>query len=403
MWFLDKIFTPQNKTERAKIQGYTFWWAYIDYNLSFDLFYKFYNFNPFVFSVINKRSNDVGARWFELRKWENDEITYNDEFQEIIKDSTSQTIKEFIKRLVRDYDVTWNAFIYVIRDEWWTPNWLQILDPRYIKPVAKSDGRVIWYIQNLDWIRAFLPDEVFHLKDDNDIINEIMGKSRMTSLFLDVESDNEARESNLAFFRNNQTPSSIVILDPDFEFDINDETLQRQKIKEMFEWWRFQGGKNKHRSLVFQWIKDVIKIQDKISDMEFLKLRQFTLDVVAAIYEVPKSILWFTETTNYSNWLTQYDIYYDTIESLEEKVWNFLTKILKLFDEQYEFVFLKDNLRKLNTKAEIAGKLYKTDQIITLNEARDIMQYEPLEWWDTVYQTKTIWVQTTDENENQKK
>jgi len=39
----------------------------------------------------------------------------------------------------------------------------------------------------------------------------------MTSLFIDLESDKEASESNLAFFKNNQTPSSIIVIDPDFE------------------------------------------------------------------------------------------------------------------------------------------------------------------------------------------
>jgi hypothetical protein len=39
----------------------------------------------------------------------------------------------------------------------------------------------------------------------------------MQSLFLDLETDVEARESNLAFFKNNQTPASIVIIDKDYE------------------------------------------------------------------------------------------------------------------------------------------------------------------------------------------
>lgn len=39
----------------------------------------------------------------------------------------------------------------------------------------------------------------------------------MESLFIDLETDKEARDSNLAFFRNNQTPASVIILDPDFD------------------------------------------------------------------------------------------------------------------------------------------------------------------------------------------
>jgi hypothetical protein len=39
----------------------------------------------------------------------------------------------------------------------------------------------------------------------------------MTALFIDLETDKEAKESNLAFFKNNQTPASIIVIDPDFE------------------------------------------------------------------------------------------------------------------------------------------------------------------------------------------
>jgi phage portal protein BeeE len=80
-----------------------------------------------------------------------------------------------------------------------------------------------------------LKTEVYHIKNDNDISNEVSGKSRMTSLFLDVETDQEARESNLAFFKNNQIPSSIIILDPGFVLDEDDEKDYKAKVKELFE------------------------------------------------------------------------------------------------------------------------------------------------------------------------
>jgi hypothetical protein len=41
----------------------------------------------------------------------------------------------------------------------------------------------------------------------------------MTSLFIDLETEKEARESNLAFFINNQTPSSLIIVDENFNIE----------------------------------------------------------------------------------------------------------------------------------------------------------------------------------------
>lgn len=388
MWLFDFLNKPSEIKESPSVKVISSWWIALNLDLSFEVYYKYYNLNPFVFACINKRSNDVGVNGFELtRAWK---TIYNNELVDMLKLSTTPNSKEFFKRLVRDYDITWNCYVYIVKDETWKNIGLQALDPRYIKPVTDKYWTLLWYVQNLNWVKFFLKNEVFHLKNDSDIDNEVVWKSRMTSLFIDIESDQEARESNLAFFKNNQTPSSLIVIDPDFE--LKEENLKdvREKIKEMFEWWKYKGWKNKHRSMTAQGIKEVIKIQDKINDMEFLELRKFALDIVSAIYEVPKSILWFTEQTNYSNWLTQYDIYYDNIEALERKFAEYLQNILRQFDPRYNFKFLQDNIRKLKIKSWIAGVLYRDKNLITLNEAREIIQYEALDEWNKLYEVKSI-------------
>jgi hypothetical protein len=178
----------------------------------------------------------------------------------------------------------------------------------------------------------------------------------------------------------------------------------KSKIKKLFEGGQFAWWKNKHRSLLTQWIKDVKKIQDKIDDMQFLALRQFTREIVFWIFEVPLSVWWITESTNYSNWLTQYDIYWDNMESLWDVFAEFLTSILQVFDEKYEFVGLKDTLRKLLLKSNIAWYLYKDKWLITLNEAREIIQYEKIDWWDETFKvTQSSWKDSWSEDDEKNK
>lgn len=55
----------------------------------------------------------------------------------------------------------------------------------------------------------------------------------MESLFIDLETDREAKESNLAFFKNNQTPASLILIDP--EYELEDEVGLEVKLKEIFE------------------------------------------------------------------------------------------------------------------------------------------------------------------------
>lgn len=88
-----------------------------------------------------------------------------------------------------------------------------------MRPVSNDRGQVIGYVQNLAGVRVFTKDEIMHLRHDNDLKNENVGKSKMTALFIDLETDKEAKESNLAFFKNNQTPASLIIVDPTYELD----------------------------------------------------------------------------------------------------------------------------------------------------------------------------------------
>lgn len=100
-----------------------------------------------------------------------------------------------------------------------------------MKPLVSSTGEVMGYIQNLSGVRYYLPDEVFHLKGDSDIDNEVIGRSKMKTLLVELMTDEEASQSNLAFFKNNQTPSSIIVLDPDYDF--GDETKKTSALREL--------------------------------------------------------------------------------------------------------------------------------------------------------------------------
>lgn len=118
----------------------------------------------------------------------------------------------------------------------------------------KPTGEVIGYVQNLGGIRVFTRDEVFHLRDDTDLKLECLGRSKMEALFVDLETDREARDSNLAFFKNNQTPAAIIVVEDDFELgETEEEELKnRREMKEILESGKFLGGKNHHRASVMQ-------------------------------------------------------------------------------------------------------------------------------------------------------
>lgn len=378
------------KWEQAKPQFFATslaWMVNINYNIDFKDLYNYYAHSPYLTAVINRITKDVGSQWLELRKefnnWDDEETIDPTPIIDLLsyKNPTQPTsLKKFLEQLVKDIEICWNSYVYVERVdrmENWKITWIERVDPRYMSPIVNEVWKVLWYYQNLNWIRVFFDWEVYHLKAWQDRLDQTIWESKMKSLFTDLEMDQQARESNLAFFLNNQTPSSLIIMDEDWLVSQENRADVEAAIKDIFCSWSFKGWKNHHKSAMVQWVKEVIKVQDKMSDMEFYNLRHLTMKLVCAVYWVPQDLIWFTETSNRSTWNVQSDVYLDFILAKEQVYQEFLTNICKqALWEEFKIVILQDNIRLLKKRAETAVNLYKS-WLITLNEAREVLQYEP--------------------------
>lgn len=370
------IFASSDK-KKPVVNGFSISWLDARNEATASRFFEFYEQNPYIQSVIGRIQGDVWANGFEIRIGEKVNKNALKEWKYLLKASIWYNPRQFVKRLTRDFEVTGNAYVYKAKD-WNKVTGLQILDPRYMKPIMKADWTLIGYLQNLGWYRYFTRDEIAHLRWDTDLKYEALWRSKMQSLFIDLETDSEARDSNLSFFKNNQTPASAIILNDDTTLgDGEDADKMRKKFKEVLESGIYTGGKNRHRASVWEGVKEVIKLQDKITDMEFVNVRKFTLEMVCAVYEVPKDMLWLTEDSNRSVWGTQSENYYFRINEKENQLDEFLTEIVQeAIWEQFSYTTLKDNLRLLSVKAKIAWDLYKTG-LLTRNESREVIQYAP--------------------------
>lgn len=391
-WFFSK---RETKKETPKIKWAVVGSNYvINYNFNKDVYYQYYKKNPYIYSAINKLKNDIWTNWIEIQKkrWEDYIPVENSLLEEFISYKRNINLKSFLSSLVRDIEIFWDSYVFFAKNEGWKIIWVERVDPRYMTTVITETWQIKWYIQNYNWLRAFLPDEMLHLYEDIDLNDEKKWESKMQSLFLDLETDVEARESNLAFFKNNQTPASIVIIDKDYEMWEWVENGILNSLNEIFNSWDYTGGKNQHRTALLEWVKEIIKVQDKITDMEFIELRKFTRQMVYTVYQVNPDVLWITENSNRSVGESQSMDYWNTISSKEQLYEDFLTQIVKRIHwEEYRVEILQDSLRVLKQKAQIAWDLYKNQRVITLNEAREIIQYPEVEDWDNFFiETKKL-------------
>jgi phage portal protein BeeE len=123
--------------------------------------------------------------------------------------------------------------------------------------------------------------------------------------------------------------------------------------------------------------------------MEFLNLRKFTLDLVCGVYEVPKDILGYTETSNRSVGEEQSNNFDDTIQSKKHTIANFLTRILReVLGGEYTFEFKIDEQALKVRNIKTAGEAWQSG-VAKLNEAREIAHLEADEKrGDEYYQAK---------------
>lgn len=400
MWLFN-FWKKDSKQEDDKptMVASSLWVIQISYNVDFEIFYKFYKFNPYIRAVVEELMKWVWKHGFAIKRWEKE--LKIDRFVEMVKYGWMWTSRGFIKRLSRDFKVTWNAFVYIAREKNKVV-WFQILDPRTIKPIGDKFGNLLGYYQSFNGeLKTFLKDEILHFKTDTSIDNIYMWSSKMESLFTTLETDKEARESNLAFFKNNQTPASIIFLEWNVDMKKESTLEMIKEMKSIFTWGKYKGGKNHHRGAFFAGSKiGILKAQDKITDMQFVELTKFNLQLCCSIYGVPQSRINFTEGVNYTNGENQHEDFEETIVEDEKAMNEFLTQLIQFIPEYVgtTFEFYSDHTRILKAKWKLATDLAGWP-VLTPDEAREILQYEPLNTeesknlrkWKTNNDNQNVW------------
>lgn len=378
-WFFNK----EDNQEPMINKAISFGWIIISNEATLDKFYKVYKNNQFVRSAVTNLMGTVGKAGYQLVDTEGEAVPSNTE-EEInalfTNDQKNNSFKSFKKRIVRDYEVGANVYVYKVTEidengnKSDTVTGLQVLDPRFMSPITDRFGNVAGYVQNINGaISTFLPDEIWHLRFDSDIDDETVGMPLLSSLNIDIQLDEEAKESNLAYFKNNQTPASLIVLENSVSSDDLKEI--RKALQDQFKGWS-----NHHKGWVMKWVKEVVKLQDKITDAQFLDMRKFTLENVCALFGVPKTILWYTEGVNYSNADKQFVEYIEnTIRPTEETIAMFMTGILEdLGYENVVFEFVDDHIDQKQIKSKTVLEL-ANNGIITPNEAREDLGMEVYE------------------------
>lgn len=335
-----------------------------------------------VFGCVRELSENCGVAGYYWENVANPDADANPESvkrAEAILNVRGRTFRQFKRRMIQDAEITGNAFMHVEKAALdGKPLTLSFVDPRTMHVVTDSYGTIVRWIQRYKGSTVeFQPDEILHFKLTDDPNSPVFGLSALETMFWDVKTDLAAQISNFAFFENDAIPAAQYILEEDLDDEEVDKAIS--KLQE-----QLRGAANRHQGAVMKGIKEVKMLGISQKDMEFHVLRRFTTEKVCAAYGVPKSILNYTDEVNYANGQEQTKKFWEgTIEPLQEAVQEFLnTQVLPAFG--ITDIKLCFETRKFDDREMREQSVRSNVQlgIMTINEAREEMDMEPLDETD---------------------
>jgi len=252
-----------------------------------------------------------------------------------------------------------------------------------VKP-PKKDGEIIGgytykiYKEGVKEI-TLEPYEVIFLKYP-DPVKPFRGKGTLEAAVTTYDMDESAEKFNLQFFNNSATPDSVLSTDKKLSKEVV------RKLKRELEQ-KHTGYTNAHKTLVLEGGLEWKPMALSQKEMDFIETMKFTRDKIMAIFRVPKTVLGITEDVNRANAeASDYVFAKRTIKPKMMKIIEMLNEfLLPLFDDSGT-VYLdfedpvpeNDELKlKISTEGVTKG-------VLTINEARELLGYDPVDGGDDV-------------------
>lgn len=341
--------------------------------------YQIYRQNPDVRSGVRIIAQYVGRNYFYLqnKKGKVSEQEKYDEYDIVRTVMKNKTFFETVLEIIKHATVCWELYLLPTTDTKGNVNWFQLLHPKTITKWV-TNGKITKFLQYSAWGKKeydpFDPanpqkDQVMYFQSERHTSNELDGMWVIEGIIWDVLSDMKAMERNYAFFENDMTPPSVILVDE------NASKEARDILKDQLEQ-KHKGTWNSHKPFLGVGVTDWKQISISPKDMEHVAQRKITTDKVCAALLVPKSRLWYVEDVNRATSMADEKNFVEgTVNSYQLFIEYVVNEFLKgYFPESfwygwYEFVFERQSVEDTNETKKIRLEELKRWGI-TLNEYR---------------------------------
>lgn len=282
--------------------------------------WQIYRRNADVFSCIREWRQSVGDGGYKFVTPQDKEAEVTGQDRDFIEAffKNSKGLKRFLATCVRDVGICGNAYFEIVESHGDKPFGLLRLDPRTMFVVANRHGQILRYFQRVvgaDPVE-FQPSQVFHVTLEDDPDNELLGFSNLETALIEARTDIAAGETNYYFFENDAVPSVLYITEDGADANSDESQAALDSIKATFG-----GARNRNKAGILSGIKEVKVLSMSQKDMEFVVGRKFNTDKVCSVFGVPKFILGYSETVNYSSGAKLLEKFYrGTIQPIENAI-----------------------------------------------------------------------------------
>jgi len=288
---------------------------------------------------------------------------------------------EFLEGIQSYLELVGESFVYKSKANGHTkqlyllrPDWVTILPP---KDKNQFIGGYRYVVAGQTEGVDYAPEDVIQLKYFNPK-NVYRGMGALQAAAYAYDVDLFATKWNRNFFYNNAMPDAILTT----EQNVKPKIVERIRA----EWnSKFRGVGNAHKlAILGGGLKLDTSLRQTIKEMDFLNLRRFSRDEIFTIFQVPKTIVAITEDVNRANakegkaaWIE------NTIKPKCDRLVAFLNEnLVNEWGDEYYLGYEDPSPENVDMKLNLVEK---GASILTINERRELIGYDPVDGGDEIY------------------
>ena len=387
---------PKNKKE-APVVYYNSLGTSVQYKVRYDqLAEEGYQQNAIVYRCVNEIANSASRVTINLFRGDQ-ELEEHPLLDLLYNPSPVISQVEFFQAVYAYLLISGNSYILSVGGDRTPPTELYNLRPDRIKIRAGKRAMPLSYdyiiggqaVDSYTVDQATGNSKVKHIKYFNPL-DDFYGMSPIQASSVDIDQHNLANKHNVNLMQNGARPSGAVVFKPKDETGAQmqlSDVQRNQLINDINQ--RFSGSANAGKPLLLEGDFDWKEMGLSPKDMDFTQLKHMSAKDIALVYGVPSQLIGIPDSQTYSNFAeAKLALYNETIIPLLDKVQADLNEWLTpMFGEDLE---LRYDIDSIPAMAEQRKRVFESvtqgvqNGILTRNEAREQLGYEPLDGADSL-------------------